>query len=255
MSINMTTNRTLRKVPEIILLFWAVKLLTTAMGEATSDFFVLKYNPYLVVFLGGIALALALLIQFYVNHYNAWAYWLCVSMVAVFGTMAADSLHIQLHVPYIASSIFFGITLITIFILWHKSENTLSIHSIITPRREMFYWVTVLATFALGTATGDLTAIRLGLGYFSSALLFGGLIALPAIGYFALGLNEIFCFWLAYILTRPLGASFADWMSKSRAVGGLGWGDGRVAIILTIIIIGFVGYLAFSHKDIKPRQL
>ena len=254
MSMNTAANRTVRKVPEIILLFWVVKLLTTAMGEATSDFFVLKYNPYLAVFLGGIALAVALLIQFSVKRYNAWVYWLCVSMVAVFGTMAADSLHIQLHVPYIASSIFFGVALIAIFVIWQKSENTLSIHSITTPRREMFYWATVLATFALGTAAGDLTAIRFGLGYFSSALLFGGLIALPAIGYFVLGLNEIFCFWLAYILTRPLGASFADWMSKSRAVGGLGWGDGRVAIILTIIIIGFVGYLAFSHKDIKLRQ-
>ena len=252
---DLTTDRTLRKVPEIILLFWVVKLLTTAMGEATSDFFVLKYNPYLAVFLGGIALVLTLLIQFSVRRYNAWAYWLCVSMVAVFGTMAADSLHIQLHVPYIASSIFFGVALIAIFVIWQKSENTLSIHSITTPRREMFYWATVLATFALGTAAGDLTAIRFGLGYFSSALLFGGLIAVPAVGYFVLGLNEIFCFWFAYILTRPLGASFADWMSKSRAVGGLGWGDGRVAIILTIIIIFFVGYLAYSHKDIKPRQL
>jgi uncharacterized membrane-anchored protein len=250
---NIASKRTLRKVPEIILLFWVVKLLTTAMGEATSDFFVYRYNPYLVVILGGIALLLVLMIQFSVSRYRPWVYWAAVSMVAVFGTMAADALHIQLHVAYIVSSIFFAVVLMVVFIYWHKSEKTLSIHSINTRRREMFYWAAVLATFALGTATGDLTAITVGLGYFSAGLLFAGLIALPAIAYW-FGLNEIFCFWFAYILTRPLGASFADWMSKSPAVGGLGWGDGRVGVMLTIVIIGFVSYLALSHRDIKPEQ-
>lgn len=251
---NITTNRMLRKVPEITLMFWVVKLLTTAMGEATSDFLVFRYNPYLAVFAGGVALLIVLIIQFAFKRYNAWAYWASVTMVAVFGTMAADSLHIQLHVPYIVSSIFFAIILIIVFKLWHKSQHTLSIHSINNWQREMFYWATVLATFALGTAAGDLTATTFGLGYFSSAILFAGLIALVAAGYYVLKLNEILCFWCAYILTRPLGASLADWMSKRTVVGGLGWGDGRVAIVLTIIIIGFVAYLAISHTDDKTYR-
>jgi uncharacterized membrane-anchored protein len=250
---NIATSKTLRKVPEIILLFWVVKLLTTAMGEATSDFFVYRYNPYLVVILGGIALLLVLMIQLSVSRYIAWVYWSAVSMVAVFGTMAADALHIQLHVPYIVSTIFFAIVLAAVFIIWYRSERTLSIHSINSRRREMFYWAAVLATFALGTASGDLTAITVGLGYFSAGLLFAGLIAIPAIAYW-FGLNEIICFWFAYILTRPLGASFADWMSKRQSIGGLGWGDGHVAVGLTIIIIVFVGYLAHSRSDVKDRQ-
>jgi len=223
------------------------------MGEATSDFFVLRYNPYLVVVLGGIALLIVLIIQFSVSRYIAWVYWAAVSMVAVFGTMAADALHIQLHVSYALSTIFFAVILIAVFRLWHKSERTLSIHSINTRQREMFYWAAVLATFALGTAAGDLTPITLGLGYFSAGLLFGGLIAIPAVAFW-FGFNKIFCFWFAYILTRPLGASFADWMSKPQSIGGLGWGDGHVAVILTIIIIVFVAYLALSHRDIKPSQ-
>lgn len=243
----------LRKVPEITIFFWIVKLLTTAMGESTSDFLVFRINSYVAVGLGGIALALALLLQFSVKRYNAWVYWLAVAMVAVFGTMAADALHVQLGVPYIISSTLFAVALAVVFIAWQKSEKTLSIHSITTRKREVFYWLTVLATFALGTATGDLTATTLGLGYFTSALLFSGLIALPVLAYWLLDANEIACFWIAYILTRPLGASFADWMGKSKSVGGLGWGDGHVSIGLTTVIILFVGYLAVSHRDVKAK--
>lgn len=241
----------LRKVPEITAFFWIVKLLTTAMGEATSDFLVVKYNPYLAVFLGGVALAVALYIQFSVRKYNAWIYWFAVSMVAVFGTMAADGLHIQLHIPYLTSTIFFAVVLAVVFIVWYKSEKTLSIHSIDTRRREVFYWLTVLSTFALGTAAGDLTANTLGLGYFTAGLLFLGLILIPAIAYLVTRKHEVLWFWIAYVLTRPLGASFADWTSKPQSVGGLDYGDGHVAIVLTIIIIAFVAYLAVTHKDIK----
>lgn len=244
----------LRKVPEITVFFWIVKLLTTAMGEATSDFLVFKFNPYLAVFLGGVALAIALFIQFSVRRYVAWVYWLSVSMVAVFGTMAADGLHVQLHVPYIASTLFFALVLAIVFIAWHKSEKTLSIHSITTRRRELFYWATVLATFALGTAAGDLTATTFGLGYFSSGLLFIGLIAIPALSYWLFDLNEIFAFWFAYVLTRPLGASFADWMSKSRSAGGLGWGDGHVSVTLIVVIVAFVAYLSVSRNDAVAKQ-
>jgi uncharacterized membrane-anchored protein len=243
--------RDLRKVPEITAFFWIIKLLTTAMGEATSDFLVFKINPYLAVMLGGLALVAALALQFAARRYVAWIYWLAVSMVAVFGTMAADVLHVQLGVPYVLSTTLFAVALAVVFAAWHASEKTLSIHSIYNRRREAFYWATVMATFALGTAAGDMTATTLGLGYFSSGLLFAGLIVVPALAYYKFGLNEVLAFWLAYIVTRPLGASFADWMGKSRAVGGLGLGDGAVSLALTVVIIGFVGYLMLTRKDIK----
>ncbi|SRR6266568_251326 len=224
----------LRKVPEITAIFWITKLLTTAMGEASSDFLVVKINPYIAVSLGGLGLAVALLLQLSARKYVPWIYWLAVAMVAVFGTMAADVLHIQLGVPYLLSSIFFAALLALVFAAWQVSEKTLSIHSITNRRREIFYWATVLATFALGTATGDWTANSLGLGYFASGLLFAGIMVVPALGY-RLGLGEVFSFWFAYVATRPFGASFADWFGKSRHVGGLGLGDGIVGIMLSVL--------------------
>ncbi|HEY5268450.1 MAG TPA: hypothetical protein VII94_04965 [Candidatus Saccharimonadales bacterium] len=250
----MTINKAFRKVPEITIVFWIVKLLTTAMGEATSDFLVFKINPYLAVAIGAIALTIALVIQFSARRYIPLVYWLTVAMVAVFGTMAADALHIQLAIPYIVTTILFSVVLTIVFIVWHKTEKTLSIHSINTKRREIFYWLTVLATFALGTAAGDLTAITLGLGYFSSILLFIGLVAIPAIGYWLFKLNGIVAFWIAYILTRPIGASFADWMDRSKSSGGLALGSGHVGIWLTIIIIVFVGYMTLNRKEIRREQ-
>lgn len=244
----------LRKVPEITALFWVTKILTTAMGESTSDYFVFKINPYLAVFLGGVAFLLTIILQFLVRKYIPWIYWLAVTMVAVFGTMAADVLHIELKVPYLASTIFFAITLAIVFTLWRRTEGTLSIHSINTRRREFFYWLTVLATFALGTAAGDLTAITLGLGYFSSGLLFIALIALPALAYWLLRSNEVLTFWLAYILTRPLGASFADWMGKAKTVGALGLGDGTVAFGLTVLILSCVLYMTFNRRENRSER-
>lgn len=245
------TRHTLRKVPEITLIFWIAKLLTTAVGESTSDYLVFKINPYIAVTLGAIGLVIALILQFSVPKYIPWVYWLTVTMVAIFGTMAADVLHIQLGIPYILSTIFFAIVLAIVFIVWQKSEKTLSIHSINSRRRELFYWAAILATFALGTAAGDMTAITLGLGYFSSGLLFAALIAIPAFGYWFVGLNEIAAFWAAYILTRPIGASFADWTGKSKAVGGLALGDGLVSLVLVILIICFVSYMSFKSKEAK----
>lgn len=247
--------RTMRKVPEITLIFWVVKLLSTAMGEATSDFFVFKINPYLAVILGGIVLIIALLIQFSVRRYIPWVYWFAVVMVAVFGTMAADVLHIQLVVPYAISTLLFSVCLVIVFIAWYKVEHTLSIHSINTKRRELFYWATVLATFALGTAAGDMTATTLGLGYFTSALMFSGLIVIPAIGNWLFKLNEVTAFWIAYVLTRPIGASFADWMGKSKVGGGLGWGNGHVGIVLSLIIIVFIGYMTFSRREARRERI
>lgn len=244
----------IRKVPEITAVFWVVKLLTTAMGEATSDFFVFKIDPYVAVLLGGIALAVALWLQFSAHRYIAWRYWLCVAMVAVFGTMAADSLHIQLGIPYIVSTVFFAAALAVIFTVWYKSEKTLSIHSITNPRRELYYWATVLATFALGTAAGDLLATPLGLGYFSAALVFTCLILIPIVGYYLFNLNEIIAFWFAYVLTRPIGASLADWTSKPKSVGGLNWGSGHVALSLTLVIIVMVAYMMLSRSETKRER-
>jgi uncharacterized membrane-anchored protein len=241
----------LTKVPEIVILFWVTKVLTTAMGEALSDFLVFRINPFVAVFLGGIGLAAGLALQFYVRRYMAFVYWFAVSMVAVFGTMAADVVHIVLGVPYLISSIFFGIVLALVFAAWYASERTLSIHSIYTRRREVFYWMAVLSTFALGTATGDLTASTMKLGYLASGFLFAFLIAIPAVAYYVTRRNEVFFFWFAYILTRPLGASFADWMGKSKVIGGLGWGDGRVAAYLAVLIVICVTYLAVTRSDVK----
>lgn len=250
-SLKHNPKRMLRKVPEIIFLFWVLKLLTTAMGEAASDFLVYKYNPYIAVFIGGVLLLIALIIQLKSKRYIAWVYWFAVSMVAVFGTMAADGLHIKLGVPYMDSTIFFAIVLGIVFAAWLKTEKTLSIHSIYTTRRELFYWAAVLSTFALGTAAGDLTAKNLNLGYLRSAILFGAIICIPIILYYVFKLSEVFCFWFAYIITRPLGASIADWIGKPKSIGGLGFGAGRVAIVLTLAIVVFVGYLSITKKDVK----
>lgn len=247
--------RLLTKVPEITVFFWIVKLLTTAMGEATSDYLVYHINPYLAVILGAVGFAVAFVLQFTVRKYVAWIYWLFVVMVAIFGTMVADVTHIVLGVPYYASTIAFAVILVIVFTTWYKVEKTLSIHSIYTRRRELFYWATVLATFAMGTATGDMTAMTLHLGYLASGILFIVLFLLPGISYYLLGINPVFAFWFSYVMTRPLGASFADWFGKPKSVSGLGYGDGIVAFVLTALIIIFVGYLTVSGKDIQKESV
>jgi uncharacterized membrane-anchored protein len=242
------------KVPEVTAFFWIVKALTTGMGESTSDFLVHHLVPEIAVVLGGIAFVVALYLQFSTDRYVPWAYWLAVAMVGVFGTMAADVLHVGLGVPYIASTIFYAIVLAVVFRTWYVSEGTLSIHSITTPRRELFYWAAVLATFALGTAAGDLTAVTFGLGFFVSGLLFAALIAVPALGYWRFGMNSILAFWSAYVLTRPLGASFADWLAVSSARGGLAIGTGPVSFVLAAMIAGFVVYLSATGRDTPADQ-
>ncbi|MBS1879311.1 MAG: hypothetical protein JST31_07355 [Actinobacteria bacterium] len=240
------------KVPEVTAFFWIVKALTTAMGESTSDYLVHAMVPEVAVVIGFIAFCAALYIQFAKDRYVPWAYWLAVAMVGVFGTMAADVLHVGLGVPYIASTIFFAIALFFVFRTWYRVEGTLSIHSITTPRRELFYWSAVLATFALGTAAGDLTAISLGLGYFGSIVLFAAVIAIPALGYFRYRMNAIVAFWFAYVVTRPLGASVADWLAKTD--GGLGFGPGTVSLVFAAMIAAFVYYLSRSGRDTPADQ-
>jgi len=236
------------KVPEIGLLFWVIKLLTTGMGEATSDYLVAG-NLVVAAAAGFIGFAIALWIQFYTRRYVAAAYWFAVMMVAVFGTMAADVLHKSFGIPYAGSTVFYAVVLAVVFYVWNRQERTLSIHSIVTTRREIYYWLSVLATFALGTAAGDLTARSMKLGYFPSAVLFGGLMLVPAVAWWRFKLNAVVAFWWAYVLTRPLGASLADGFSKTRAASGLGIGDGTVALISAAAIVVLVAYLAGTRPD------
>ena len=242
------------RVSEITAYFWAIKALSTAMGESTSDYLVHAMNPELAVVLGFTGFVAALAVQFRVRRYIAWTYWLAVVGVGVFGTMAADVLHVGFGVPYIASSLLYAIALAAVFGGWYRTERTLSIHSVDTPRRELFYWAAVVATFAMGTAVGDLTATTFGLGYLASGLLFAAVIAIPAIGYWRLRWNAIFCFWFAYVATRPLGASFADWIGKPKSVGGLGLGDGTVALALTAAIFCLVAFLAITRRDVQHTR-
>src|SRR5581483_9402709 len=188
------------------------------------------------------------------RRYVAWIYWLAVVMVSIFGTMAADVLHVGFGVPYAVSTVFYVVVLAGVFIAWQRSEKTLSIHSITSVRREAFYWTTVCATFALGTATGDLTARTVNLGYLTSGVLFAAVMLIPAIGYRYARLNGIFAFWFAYVVTRPLGASFADWLGVSHARGGLGVGTGLVSVVLAAAIAILVGYLAVTKCDIRPAN-
>jgi uncharacterized membrane-anchored protein len=249
------------RVPEITIYFWIVKILSTGAGESTSDFLAHRFNPALVAIAGAAGLAVSLVLQFRMRRYLAWTYWFAVLMVAIFGTMAADVLHDGLHIPYLTSTIALAVVLAIIFVVWYRVEHTLSIHSITTRRSEGLYWATVIATFAVGTAAGDVTATTLGWGYFLSGIAFG--IAIIVVGLLhALIMRSIsdtgrarptigvFNFWLAYILTRPLGASFADWVGKPPAKSGLGFGDGTVALVLFVLIVLFVGYLAMTRIDV-----
>jgi uncharacterized membrane-anchored protein len=239
----------LSKVPQVTVYFWIIKILTTATGEATSDYLVHRLNPYLAVGIGFGAFVIAMATQLRVRGYVPWVYWLAVLMVAVFGTMAADVLHIQFKVPYVVSTLFFAVVMVAVFTVWQRSEHTLSIHSIVTIRRELFYWAAVLATFAMGTALGDLTAYTAKLGFLSSGIIFAGVFLIPAVAYRFFNANAILTFWFAYIMTRPLGASFADWTGKTHAAGGLNWGDAPVASVLLLAICGFVAYLSSSGVD------
>jgi len=239
----------LSRVPEITLIFWVIKVLTTGMGEATSDYLVHAIPPPAAVMIGAVAFAGALRLQFRAGRYVPWVYWLAVVMVAVFGTMAADALHVGLHVPYAVSTVLFAVSLAVVFVLWRRSEGTLSIHSIVTRRRECFYWATVMATFALGTAAGDFSARTLGLGWLGSSFFFAGVMAIPLIGWWRFSMNPIFAFWFAYILTRPLGASIADWLGLPPSLGGVGLGRGVVSLSLTALIALLVGYLTLRERS------
>ena len=247
---------TAAKVPEITAVFWVIKILTTGMGEAASDWMALT-NLVLAGAVGAGGFTLALAWQLRTTRYHVVAYWTAVAMVAVFGTMAADGLHRFFGLSYAVTTPFYAVALVVVLTWWYLSEGTLSIHSIDTRRRELFYWAAVLATFAMGTAVGDLTAYTLHLGFLASGLLFTVVFAIPFVGRRLVGLGEVVAFWFAYIITRPLGASYADWLGVPKSLGGLDYGRGTVAVVLTLAIIALVAYFAVTKMDVErePGQL
>src|SRR5580700_10635289 len=223
------------KVPEITFLFWVIKILTTCGGEAVSDYLAQGNRQVGAVVEIGL-MAIALVWQFRTRRYTAAAYWFLAYAIAIFGTGVSDTMHLVVGIPYAGTTLLWAIVLAGIFTVWYRSERTLSIHSIVTRRREAFYWATVFATFALGTALGDFTAMTLGLGYLGSVVLFFVVILIPAIAWRGFGLNAVIAFWSAYVVTRPLGASVADYVSKSKSLSGVGFGDARTAVIATVAV-------------------
>src|SRR5271155_3311020 len=242
------------KVPEVIFLFWVVKILTTAGGGATSDYLKTYGN-----FGGGgievLVIVVGLVLQFGTRRYRAFAYWSLAFAIAITGTGVSDFLHLDVHIPYAGTTLLWAVVLAAIFWIWQRSEGTLSIHSITTQRREAYYWATVFATFALGTALGDFTATSLNLGYLDSGILFTIVILIPALAHWRFGLNGIAAFWMSYIVTRPLGASFADYISKPKNLSGINFGDGPTAIVFAAAVLVLVSYLALARPDIqKPFE-
>jgi uncharacterized membrane-anchored protein len=241
------------KVPEITLMFWVLKLLTTGMGEAMSDFMGSHSVPIAgLVGAGGMGLALRL--QLSQRTYKAPYYWLVVMMVAIFGTMVADAIRDGAGIGYPVTTAGFGLFTAIVFWRWYRSEGTLSIHSIDTLRRERYYWSAVFGTFALGTAAGDMTATTLNLGFFHSILLFSAIMLIPLIGWWRFNWNPIFAFWFAYIDTRPIGASFADWFSKPHNISGLSFGDGRTSGVALIAFLVLLAWTTLSGHGIQVRR-
>jgi uncharacterized membrane-anchored protein len=240
------------KVPEVTALFWVIKISTTAAGEAISDWLGTKQHVKVGFFLEIIMFGAALFLQFRARRYSAVPYWFLALAIATAGTGVADTMHLVLNIPYAGTSLFWLVTLAVIFFLWNRSEHTLDIHSITTNRREKYYWATVFATFALGTAVGDFAATTLGLGYLASAVLFFGVILIPWVGWKFLKFNSIFAFWFAYVITRPIGASLADYFSKGHDVSGLNAGDWQTALVMTAVVVILVAYTARARYDIQP---
>jgi uncharacterized membrane-anchored protein len=246
-----TARRALAKVPEITLVFWVLKLLSTGIGEVVSDYAGSVSTTYgAIVITAGFALLMWL--QLRQPAYHAAYYWAAVLAVAVFGTMVADGIHGDLGLGYAVTTPLFALITALIFLWWYRSEGTLSIHTIDSPRRERFYWAAVFSTFALGTAAGDFTATTLNLGYLDSILLFAAVICIPAVGWWRFDMNPIFAFWFAYVITRPLGASFSDWFSKPASITGLGLGNGLTALLGMAVFVPIVAWVAITKIDIQP---
>ena len=246
----------LNKVPEITLYFWIIKVLCTTVGETAADFLNTNLNLGLTntTYVMGALLLVALAVQFRSRKYVAGVYWLAVVLISVVGTLITDNLTDNFGVSLVTTTSIFAIALAVVFAAWYASERTLSIHSIVTVRREVFYWLAILFTFALGTAAGDLTAERLNVGYLNSMLLFAGAIAVVTVARFPFKLNAVLAFWIAYILTRPLGASIGDYLSQARADRGLGLGTVVTSGIFLAAILALVVYLTITRKDATENK-
>jgi uncharacterized membrane-anchored protein len=251
MTIPATTRKMLNKVPEVTLYFWIIKILCTTVGETAADFLNVNLNAGLTVtsVVTGALLLIALVFQFRSKRYVPGLYWLTVALVSVFGTLVTDNLTDNLGLPLEVSTVIFTVLLGLAFLAWYLSEKTLSMHSIFTTRRESFYWLAILLTFALGTASGDLLAEGLGLGYLVTGLIVASLILIIAVAR-RLGLHAILAFWIIYIFTRPLGASIGDFLSQPPSHGGLGLGPTNTSIIFFAGILGIVTYLSVTKKDV-----
>jgi uncharacterized membrane-anchored protein len=254
---SVTTRRLLNKVPEVTFFFWLIKIMCTTVGETAADYlnvnlgFGLTNTTYVA---GGLLLGL-LAVQFRLKRYVPISYWAVVVVISVFGTLITDNMTDGRGVPLTTSTPIFAAILAVVFAVWYAVERTLSIHSIVTPRREAFYWLAILFTFALGTAAGDLVAEKADLGYGVSIAIFGGAIAVIAFAHFVLKAQPVLTFWLAYILTRPLGASIGDFMSqKSHKYGGLGLGTTGTSYIFLSCILALVAYLTVTETDVAPAE-
>lgn len=246
----------LNKVPEVTIYFWIIKILATTVGETAADF--LNFNLHFgltgtSVVMGGL-LSLFLFTQIRARKYVPWLYWVSVVLISIVGTLITDNVVDNFGVSLQTTTIAFSIALLATFIAWYKSERTLSIHTIFTTRRELFYWAAILFTFALGTAAGDLAAEGLKLGYANSTLVFGTLILIVTAAYYIFMANEIASFWVAYILTRPLGASFGDLLAQPLSNGGLGLGTTVTSEVFLAAILSLVLFLTFSRRDAVKQE-
>jgi uncharacterized membrane-anchored protein len=245
-----TSKTTFNRVPQVTLDFWLIKLMAVTMGETAADYLAVKMGLGLtgVSLVMAAVLAVVLVVQFAQKRYVPWSYWLAVVLISIVGTLVTDNLVDNFGIKLQTTTIIFSLALAATFLFWFLKERTLSIHSILSNRREAFYWLAILFTFALGTASGDLVAEQFHLGYLSAGVLFGLIIASLSIGYFYLGLDAILGFWLVYIFTRPLGASFGDLLSQPHEYGGLGLGTIITSAIFLAGIVAIVGYMTVTHK-------
>jgi uncharacterized membrane-anchored protein len=246
----------LNKVPEVTMFFWIIKIMATTVGETAADFL----NDHLGLGLTGTTLVMsvllvgALILQFRSRRYVPTLYWVAVVLISVVGTLATDNLVDNFGMALATATAIFSVALAVTFAVWYSQEKTLSIHTIFTTRREAFYWAAILFTFSLGTAAGDLVAEQFNLGYWPSALLFGALIAAIVVARFRFGLNAVLAFWMAYILTRPLGASIGDYLSQPHDNGGLGLGTVGTSALFLTTILALVVYLSKTKRDApKPE--
>ncbi|WP_406124080.1 hypothetical protein [Streptomyces sp. NBC_00989] len=244
------------KVPEVTAYFWIIKVLCTTVGETAADLLNEKAGLGLtgVSLLMSALLAVVLVVQFRTTGYRAGVYWLAVALISVVGTLISDNLTDNMGVPLETTTTVFAIALAVVFVVWYRREHTLSIHGIDTTSREAYYWLAVLFTFALGTAAGDLVSERMNLGYWLAATLFALAIGAVAVAHLALGLDAVWSFWIAYVLTRPLGASIGDYLSQPAGDGGLGLGTVVTSVLFLAVVLGLVVHLAVTRKDVMEAE-